>query len=325
VTRALVLLRRRLAQAIPTLLIVLVADFLLLRLAPGDVVDVLMIAQGGGDPAIAAGLRAEYGLDQPWPLQLALYLGKMARLDLGYSFFYNQRVATLILERLPTTLLLMGASIGFAFALGTLMGAAAALRAGSWRDTAIVSLGMLLTAMPGFWIGLMLIVAFAVKLAWLPVGGISTPASGLTGIDHALDVASHLVLPTATLSLIFAAIYMRLMRAGMIEAYGQDFVRTARAKGLSRWQVATRHVARHALLPVVTMLGLQAATVLGGSVVVETVFSLPGIGRLAYDAVLQRDVNTLLGIVFVSALVVIAVNALVDLAYAWIDPRIAAR
>src|SRR5262245_48556382 len=237
--RALVLIRRRLLQAIPTLLIVLVANFILLRLAPGDVVDVLMIAQGGGDPAIAAGLRAEYGLDQPLPVQLGVYLWKMAQLDLGYSFFYNQRVATLILERLSTTLLLMGASIAFAFALGCLLGTLAALRAGSWRDSAIVILGMLFTAMPGFWIGLMLIVAFAVKLTLFPVGGIATPGSGLTGLAHALDVAQHLVLPTATLSLIYAGIYMRLMRASMIEALAQDFVRTARAKGLSRWQVAT--------------------------------------------------------------------------------------
>jgi len=323
--RALVLLRRRLLQAIPTLLIVLIANFVLLRLAPGDVVDVLMIAEGGGDPAVAARLRAEYGLDQPWPVQLAVYLWKTAQLDLGYSFFYNQRVATLILERVGTTLLLMGTSICFAFTLGTLLGTLAALRAGSWRDSAIVMVGMLFTAMPGFWIGLMLIVAFAVKLAWLPVGGISTAGSGLSGIALVLDVARHLVLPSVTLALIYAGIYMRLMRASMIEALGQDFVRTARAKGLSRWQVATRHVARHALIPVITMLGLQSATMLGGSVVVETVFGLPGIGRLAFDAVMQRDVNTLLGIVLASALTVIAVNALVDLAYAWIDPRIAAR
>lgn len=322
--RAAALVRRRVAQAVPTLLIVLVANFLLLRLAPGDVVDTLMITQGGGDPAIAAQLRTEYGLDQPWPVQLAVYLWKMARFDLGHSFFYNQRVAVLIGERLPTTLLLMSTAIAFAASFGSALGIAAAQRAGGWRDVAILTFGLVCYALPSFWVGLMLVVLFAVKLQWLPVGGIATPGAGLGGIDHMLDVARHVVLPAATLSLFFVGVYLRIVRGAVIDVFAQDFVRTARAKGLSEWQVSLRHVARHALLPVTTMLGLHAATMLGGSVVVEGLFAIPGMGRLAFDAVAQRDTNTLLGIVYVSALVVVVVNLIVDLAYAAIDPRIRA-
>ncbi len=320
--RVATLLRRRLAQAVPTLLIVLTGNFLLIRLAPGDVVDTLMISQGGGDPATAAALRAEYGLDQPWPVQLALFLWKSLRFDLGFSYFYSERVATLVFDRLPITLVLMGTAMGVALAIGGTLGALAAQRAGGRRDVAILAFGLICYALPSFWIGLMLIVLFAVKLQWLPVGGVATMGSGLAGIAHGLDVARHLVLPVATLALFFVGVYMRVMRAAMIEVFTQDFVRTARAKGLSERQVAFRHVARHAMLPLATMLGLHAATALGGSVVVESMFSVPGVGRLAFDAVMQRDVNTLLGIVYVSALVVIAVNFLVDVAYAWIDPRI---
>ena len=166
------------------------------------------------------------------------------------------------------------------------------------------------------------IVVFAVKLGWLPAGGSRRSAPATRASRRALDIAWHLVLPTLTLALIFLATYLRIMRASMLEVLNLDFVRTARAKGLSPARVVSRHVLRNALLPMVTLIGLQAGTMLGGSVVVESVFALPGLGRLAYEAVVQRDLNTLLGIVFVSALLVIAVNFVVDLLYARLDPRI---
>ena len=169
----------------------------------------------------------------------------------------------------------------------------------------------------------MAIVVFSVKLHWLPPGGFEDIGEGLTGFWRVLDIAQHLVLPTLTLALIFLAIYLRIMRASMLEVINLDFVRTARAKGLAETRVVTRHVLRNALLPMVTLIGLQAGAMLGGAVVVESVFSLPGLGRLAYESVVQRDLNTLLGIVFVSALLVIVVNFVVDLLYARLDPRIA--
>ncbi|MBM3546488.1 MAG: ABC transporter permease [Alphaproteobacteria bacterium] len=320
--RAAVLLRRRLAQALPVILLVLVGNFLLLKLAPGDVIDAYVAAAGGGDRAFVAQLRAEYGLDQPVIVQLGLYLWKAVRLDLGQSVLLGQPVLSLILERLPNTLMLMMSSIGFAFGLGVLLGVAAARRAGRPEDTAIITLGLIVYATPGFWLGLMLIVIFSVRLAWLPLSGIETIASSLTGWERVLDIARHLVLPTASLALVYVAIYMRLMRAGMLEVFGLDFIRTARAKGLSDDRIAYRHVLPNAILPMVTMLGLQFGTLLGGSVVIESVFSIPGIGRLAYEAVVGRDLNLLLGIVFMSALLVIAVNLIVDLLYAHLDPRI---
>jgi peptide/nickel transport system permease protein len=320
--RVLLLALRRLAASVPTLLLILAGLFLLLQLAPGDTVDALMAQMGGGDAALAAELRRFYGLDLPVMARLGDYLWRLVRLDLGFSAIYGKPVATVILERLPATLLLMTASLSFAFAAGMALGVLAARRVNRWPDTLISTLGLVFYATPSFWFGLMVIVVFSVHLQWLPAGGFGDVAMGYTGLEAALDVARHLVLPTLTLGLIFLAIYLRIMRASMLEVLSLDFVRTARAKGLTETRVVARHVLRNAMLPMVTLIGLQAGTMLGGSVVVESVFALPGLGRLAYESVVQRDLNTLLGIVFVSALLVIAVNFLVDLLYARLDPRI---
>jgi peptide/nickel transport system permease protein len=315
---------RRLAASVPTLIVLLAGLFLLLQLAPGDTVDALMAQAGGGDAVMAAELRRFYGLDLSVPERLAAYLWRLVRLDLGFSAIYNKPVAEVILERLTPTLLLMVSALSLAFAAGMALGILAARRVNGWPDTLISTLGLIFYATPSFWFGLMGIVVFAVHLAWLPPGGFGTVGAGLTGIARVLDIAWHLILPTVTLALIFLAIYLRIMRAAMLEVLNLDFVRTARAKGLSEIRVLVRHVLRNALLPMVTLIGLQAGTMLGGSVVVESVFSLPGLGRLAYESVVQRDLNTLLGIVFVSAILVIAVNFIVDMLYAKLDPRIAA-
>lgn len=320
--RVLALAGRRLLASLPTLLLILVGLFLLLQLAPGDTVDALMAQMGGGDPAMMAQLRNFYGLDATVPVQLSRYLLRLLSFDLGYSAIYGKPVAAVIAERLPTTLLLMASSLGFAFAGGVALGVLAARRINRWPDTLISTVGLIFYATPSFWLGLMGIVVFAVRLGWLPPGGLEEIGAGHTGARRALDVALHLLLPTATLSLIFLATYLRIMRAAMLEVMDQDFVRTARAKGLSETAVVVRHALRNAMLPMVTLLGLQVGNLLGGSVVVESVFALPGLGRLAYEAVVQRDLNTLLGIVFVSALLVIAANFAVDLLYAQLDPRI---
>lgn len=313
---------RRLAASVPTLLIILVGLFLLLQLAPGDTVDALVAQIGGGDPAMIEELRRFYGLDATVAVQLGRYLWRLIQLDLGFSAIYGKPVATVILERLPATLLLMASSLALAFAAGMGLGIIAARRVNRWPDTLISTLGLIFYATPSFWFGLMGIVVFAIHLGWLPAGGFEEIGAGYTGLRRAVDIFWHLLLPTLTLALIFLATYLRIMRAAMLEVMTLDFVRTARAKGLRPTAIIVRHVLRNALLPMVTLVGLQAGTMLGGSVVVESVFALPGLGRLAYEAVVQRDLNTLLGIVFVSAVLVIFVNFLVDLAYARLDPRV---
>jgi len=320
--RILSLAGRRLAASIPTLILILIGVFLLLQFAPGDTVDALMAQSGGGDAATAKELRRFYGLDLSVAMQLVNYLWRLIRLDLGFSAIYGKPVSTVIVERLPATLLLMTASLSFAFFMGLVLGVVAARRDNRWPDTLISTLGLIFYATPSFWFGLMAIVVFSIYLQWLPAGGFEDITMSYSGLARTLDIASHLVLPTFTLGLIFLAIYLRIMRASMLEVLNLDFVRTARSKGLDETRIVTRHVLRNALLPMVTLIGLQAGTMLGGSVVVESVFSLPGLGRLAYESVVQRDLNTLLGIVFVSALLVIVVNFIVDLAYARLDPRI---
>ena len=316
---------RRLLQAVPIVLGIAVFNFLLLHLAPGDAADVLAGEAGGASPEYLARLKADFGLDQPLHVQLLRYLANVATLDLGHSFRHNMPVTALILSRLPATLLLMVAAVGLAFSAGVGLGVTAARHVRRPLDGIISVAALLAYATPIFWIGLMMILLFSVHLGWLPSGGMQTVGAGLTGWAAVTDVASHLVLPTITLALFYMALYTRLMRASMLEVYGQDFVTTARAKGLDERRVAYRHVFRNALLPMVTMLGLQVGALLGGSVLVETVFGWPGLGRLAFEAVFQRDHNLLLGILLLSSLVVVLVNVVVDLAYARLDPRIELR
>lgn len=320
--RVLTLAARRLAASLPTLVLILIGVFVLLQFAPGDTVDAMMAQMGGGDAATARDLRRFYGLDLSVWAQLGNYLWRLVRLDLGFSAIYGKPVATVIVERLPATILLMTASLSLAFFFGLVLGVVAARRVNRWQDTLISTLGLMFYAMPTFWFGLMAIVVFAIYLQWLPAGGFEDITVVHSGLSRTFDIVRHLALPTLTLGLFYMAIYLRIMRGSMLEVLNLDFVRTARAKGMDETRVVVRHVLRNALLPMVTLIGLQAGTMLGGSVVVESVFSLPGLGRLAYESVVQRDLNTLLGIVFVSALLVIAVNFIVDLLYARLDPRI---
>ncbi|MGC9419137.1 MAG: ABC transporter permease [Rhodovulum sp.] len=313
---------RRLLQAVPVVILIMVGTFLLLKLAPGDTVDALVGDMGGADAAFIERLRAEYGLDQPVWVQLWRYMAKLAVFDFGWSFVYEQPVATVLMDRLGVTLLLMATSLSLAFFLGVTLGAIAARRVYSATDNAISVLGLVFYATPSFFLSLMMMLLFSVKLGWLPVGGIKTIAAFYTGWDHVIDVALHLVMPTAALSLIYLSFYLRLMRASILEVADLDYVRTARAKGAGEARLMIHHVMRNALLPVVTLLGLQFSTLLGGSVVVETIFTLPGLGQLAYQSVVQRDMNTLMGIIFLCSIIVIVVNFLTDLLYARLDSRI---
>jgi peptide/nickel transport system permease protein len=315
-------LARRVAQAIGIFVCIVVINFLLVHLAPGDVVDVLAGEAGAADPGYVAGLREKFGLDQPIHIQLGRYLWNLARLDMGYSFRHNTPVISLIVQRLAPTLLLMVTSLSLAFVGGLVLGVTAAQRVRSLTDTLISVLALLAYATPLFWLGLMLIVVFTLKLGLLPGGGMYTVGASETLPGHVLDVARHLVLPATTLSLFYMATYTRLMRASMLEVFGMEYVRTARAKGISERQVAYHHVVRNAILPMVTLLGVQIGSLLGGAVVVEVVFGWPGLGRLAFEAIFQRDLNLLLGILLLSSCLVIVVNVAVDLAYTALDPRI---
>jgi peptide/nickel transport system permease protein len=318
------LIRRRAISSIPVLLIVIVLTFLLLESASGDAVDAYLLSIGGGDATVAQSLRQAYGLDQSMLARLGLYVSSLSRLDLGWSVAFDRPVLDLIFERLPNTLLLMGSATALAFGLGSALGIVAGAKPESASDRVLSTVSLILYAIPSFWLGLVLSIVFAVQLRWLPTSGIETIASGKTGLARAADIASHLVLPVGALALIYAALFLRVMRAGMADVWALDFVLFARSKGLSRSRIVLRHVARNALLPLVTMLGLQSAAMLGGSVVIESIFAVPGFGRLAQEAVSGRDAPLLMGIILVSAVLVICINLVIDLLYAALDPRVGA-
>ena len=313
---------RRLLQAVPVVFAILVLNFLLLHLAPGDAAQVLAGEAGSATPEYMAQLRQRFGLDRPLALQLVLYLKNMLALDLGFSFRHNLPVLALILGRLGPTLLLMGTTLVVSVVAGVALGLLAAARAGSWRDTLISILALVSYATPLFWVGLMLIVVFSLKLDWLPTSGMETEAAFYEGWPRVVDIARHLVLPALTLSLFYMALYVRLMRAAVLEQAGMDYVTTARAKGLSETRITLSHVLRNAVLPVVTLAGVQVGSLLGGSVVVESVFAWPGLGLLAFQSLFARDFNLLLGIFFLSACLVVVVNLIVDVLYTLLDPRI---
>lgn len=312
---------RRLSQAVVVMLVVVFGNYLLLQLAPGDLVDILA---GSTDlnAEQMADLRARYGLDQPMVVQLARYAANLAQFDLGYSPRNAAPVAQIILERMPVTVALVALSVAISLSLGTLIGGIAARSAGSVVDTVLSTLALLLYATPSFIIAILMILIFSVNLQWLPIAGLTSVGHDLTGFAKLKDVAAHLVLPVAALSTFYTAIYARLGRAAMLEILTQDYIRMARAKGASEAAVLWRHALRNAMLPLVTMAGLQVSSLLGGAVLIETVFGLPGLGRTAFDAVMERDTNLLLGVLFVSSLGVVCVNLIVDMLYLVIDPRV---
>jgi peptide/nickel transport system permease protein len=312
----------RLLQAVPVVIGVIILCFVLLRLAPGDLATVLAGESGGASEEYVAELRKRFGLDQPLLVQLFVYIKNVLMLDLGYSFRHSTPVLDLLLERLWPTLLLMGTTLVLSLGLGVLAGLLASLWVNTWRDHVISLLAIIAYATPLFWVGLMLILLFSIRLDWLPTSGMEDVVAFHEGWDRVVDIARHLVLPAITLSLFYLALYARLMRATMLEQRGLDYVTTARAKGLNERQITTRHVLRNALLPVLTVAGVQVGSLLGGSVVVESVFAWPGLGQLAFDALFSRDYNLLLGIFFMSACLVVIINILVDVLYVMLDPRI---
>jgi peptide/nickel transport system permease protein len=314
----------RFAKGIVVLLAIAILNFFLIRLAPGDPAVVMAGEAGAADQAFLDQLRTRFGLDRPLVEQLGIYLKGIASLDLGFSYRQNRSVASLIGERLPATLLLTGTAFAISLGLGILFGALAAARAGRPADTLITLGALVFYATPLFWIALMSQIVFSLKLGLVPNVGYETIGAGHTGFARALDIGHHLILPALTLGLFFTALYARMMRASMLETAGADYVRTARAKGVGPAAVTRRHVARNAVLPVVTLAGLQAGQIVGGAVLTETVFAWPGIGRLMFEALAQRDYQVLLGVFFVSSAMVVGFNILTDLVYRLVDPRIEA-
>lgn len=315
-------LTRRLVQAAITVVGLAVINFFTLSLAPGDLVDAMIAASGAASEGYAEMLRESLGLQDSWGGRLVSYLSGLATLDFGYSYSLNKPVLDAIIERLGPTLILMGGAILLSILAGITLGLVAGFRNGSWVDRAVSVLSLLGYATPLFWLGLLLILLFSVQLNLLPSGGMRPIGPAKPGLQGVMDVARHAILPVLTLTLYYMAIFTRVMRASVIEVLGMDFIKTARAKGMSESRVLWRHILGNAILPVFTMLGLQIAAMLGGAVVIETIFSWPGLGRLAVDAIFSRDITLLMGILFLSSLCVVITNLVIDMLYTVVDPRI---
>jgi len=301
---------------------VVVLNFLLIQAAPGDVVDTILTEAGGGDPELAATIRASYGLDKPVPIQLLTYVKKMLTGDLGFSYYYDESVFSLLIGHLPSTLMLTLSAFVLAVFLGTLMGVIAALRPRSIFSHIITFFSLFGYATPVFWLGMIILLVFALHIPIFPAFGIhSVPRPDGTW-DRFLDVVNHLVLPTFTLAILYLASYSRLARASMLDVLGADYIRTARTKGLSEFVITFKHALKNAALPVITVAGLQLGAIFSGAVLVETVYSLPGIGPLLYESIVRRDYPVILGILFGAAVTTIIANIITDLIYNLLDPRI---
>lgn len=314
-------LLKRLAQIVPIILIIVIVNFFLVHLAPGDPI-VYIIGDAPVSEEIVAQLREKLGLDKPLIQQLIIYLANVAQGDFGYSYVAREPVLSVIMHRLPATLLLTVTQYILAIVVGLFLGVISARRQGEAADAAITLLSVLGYAVPVFWLGQMLVLIFAHHLGIFPSQGMYSLRYDMTPLAAAADVAWHLVLPCITLAVFNLALIARLTRANMLQSLRLEFVMFARSKGISETAVVYRHALRNAVLPVVTIIGLNIKTLITGAVLTETVFAWPGIGRLTYEALTARDYPVLMAMfIFVGILVVVA-NLLTDLAYAYLDPRI---
>ena len=308
--------------AIILLLAVLVLNFSMMHLAPGDVADTIAQANGGADAEVLEAIRTEYGLDQPFLVQLGRYIGNVMQLNLGYSFYYREPVTELILQRLPATLLLVFSAQILALLLGVLLGVISAQKPNGMTSHFVTFIALFGYSAPVFWTGILLLIGFSLQFQWFPVAGMRDVTIEGGFFVKTWDVIVHLILPMITLASVFLALYSRLTRATMLEQLRTDYVRTAYAKGMPHRKVVYQHALKNALSPVITLAGLQFSAVISGAVLVEAVFSWPGLGTLAFTSIIARDTPTILGILFFSALVVIIGNLLTDLAQKLVDPRI---
>ena len=311
----------RIGTAMIVVLVVIGLNFVIVRLAPGDPATIMA---GFDNPSeeFKAAISAKYNLDKPLYVQFFTYVGKLMQGDLGESYYSNASVVSLIGERFGASLLLSGTSAVLAFLLGTGLGLIAGQRVGGIADRAFSAGAYVCNSMPSFWLGMMLILVFASKLGWLPTQGMYNMRLSATGMAHVWDVAKHMILPVATLTLIQVPSYFRITKSSVSQVLMDDYITTFRITGMSEGKIFRKYVLKNAILPVVTVFGINLAYVVAGSTLVETVFSWPGIGVLMYTAISNRDYNVLMGVYLIIAVSVAAIMILVDLVYARLDPRI---
>jgi peptide/nickel transport system permease protein len=305
---------RRLVATIPVMAVVAVVVFMLLRLTTGD--PAAIIAGDNATSQDVAAIRTRLGLDRPITQQFVIWVGNIVRGDFGESFFFKKQVSELIAERVEPTLALATCTLLLAVSMAVPLGVLAAWRRGTWVDRAVMGLSVFGFSVPVFVIGYVLIYLVAIQLGWLPVQGYQRLADGVGGF------LERLILPSLTLSVVYVALIARITRASVLEVLNADYVRTARAKGLPELPVMVRHVLRNAAVPIVTVIGLGVALLIGGVVVTESVYSIPGLGRLTVDAVLARDYPTVQAVILLFSVVYVLINLLVDLSYTLLDPRI---
>ena len=307
-------LSRRFAGMVVVMLMVAAIVFVIARVVPGDPAAVML--GSNATPADVAALRTQLGLDRPLPVQFVLYIRDILSFDLGNSIFLNRPVVDAMLDRAELTGWLTGLSVAIAVLIGVPVGVLAAVRRGTLLDQAVTAVSMLAASLPSFWVGLTLIEYLAVRLGWFPVAGYGNPGAGLGERLH------HLVLPAIALGLPNSALIIRFTRTSMLDVLHEDYVRTARAKGLGPVAVVIKHAFRNALIPVLTVIGLTIATLIGGAIVTETVFGLPGVGNLIVSAVLRRDYPVIQGALLIISGLYVLINMAVDLLYAVVDPRV---
>jgi peptide/nickel transport system permease protein len=301
-------------QAIPVLLLVSVLAFLLMSLLPGD--PAVVIAGDQASPEAIEKVRRALGLDRPFLEQIGLWFGQLVRGNFGNSLMLNQSVLSAMGERLPVTLSLAGLSLAITLPIGILVGSIAAYYRQTWIDSAVMAVALLGVSIPGFWIAILAVILFSVILGWLPSSGFVALSQ-----DPVLWLRS-LILPAAMLSLFQIGFLARMTRSAMLDVLSQDFIRTARSKGLSEWMTVGKHAFRNALIMVITALGILVSTAIGGSVVIEQVFALPGIGRLVVQGILARDYPLVQGVMLIYGFAFVAVNLTVDILYTVADPRV---
>jgi peptide/nickel transport system permease protein len=305
---------RRLVATLPVMLVVALAVFALLHLTPGD--PAVIIAGDYATSEDIARIRARLGLDQPFLSQVGLWLGRVLRGDLGTSIFSGLPVATLIGQRAGTTISLTALAMAISVGVGVPLGILAAWRQGSWLDRLVMMIAVSGFSMPVFWLGFLLVYVFAISFHWLPVQGYRPLGDGLW------PFLRHLILPAVTLSVVYLALIARMTRASMLGVLSEDYIRTAFAKGLAPRRVLVRHALKNASLPVVTIIGIGVALLIGGAVVTESVFALPGLGRLTVDAITKRDYPVIQGVVLVVSGAYVLINLVIDMLYVVLDPRI---
>ncbi len=315
---------QKIFASVITIFAIMCVNFVIFRIAPGDPIRMMF-----RDPRVSGEqmqlMRVKFGLDKPLGGQFLAYLKQLSRGDLGISFWQKRPVMEVIASRIPQTLLLVLTALTIAVILGTSFGAIAGWRSGTKLDTVILTISLAMYSIPTFASGIVFLLVFAFLLSVVPLGGMTTPATGFTGLREMLDVLWHMILPATSIVIWYIGEYVLLTRSSMVEVLGQDYITTARAKGLKESAILKNHALRNALLPVVTMTGMNLAFAVGGVIEAETVFSWPGVGRLLYDAVMKRDYPLLQGIFFIFAVAIVLANFIIDMIYGFIDPRIKIR